>query len=80
MTDEYEETGTCRDIDGAPIRVGHVRSVVVIDVSGKLAVIAGRGMIHLGPDEREHFSRLYQSAALDAEAWAAAHPEGDEAL
>ena len=75
MTDEYEETGTCRDIDGEQFKVGHVRSVVIVETPGKFA---GRGMIHLGPDEREHFNRLYQSAESAAEAWSAAHPEGDE--
>jgi hypothetical protein len=44
------------------------------------STIAGRGMIHLGPDERGHFDRLYQAAESAAEAWAAAHPEGDELL
>ena len=77
MSDEYEETGTCRDIDGARVKVGHVRSVVTIETPD---VFAGRGIIHLGPIEREHFDRLYQAAETAAEAWDAAHPEGDEPL
>jgi hypothetical protein len=77
MADEYEETGTCLDVDGAAVKVGHTRSVVIVETD---STIAGRGMLHLGPDEREHFDRLYQGAESAAEAWAAAHPEGGEFL
>jgi len=68
---------SCRDIDGAEIKVGQVRSVVIIETD---STFPGRGMIHLGPAEREHFNRLYQAAETAAEAWSAAHPEGDELL
>jgi hypothetical protein len=77
MTDEYEMTGTCLDVDGAAVKVGHTRSVVIVETD---STIGGCGMLHLGPEEREHFDRLYQSAESAAEAWAAAHPEGDELL
>jgi hypothetical protein len=77
MADEYEETGTCLDVDGGKVEVGHTRAVVLIKTD---STFHGRGFIHLGPDEREHFDRLYRGAESAAETWAAAHPEGDELL
>jgi 6-phosphogluconate dehydrogenase (decarboxylating) len=77
MADEYEETGTCLDVDGDEVKVGHTRAIVIVATS---AGRTGKGFLHLGPDERDHFNRLYQAAETAAEAWDAAHPEGGEFL
>jgi len=77
VSDEYEEAGTCRDIDGAAVKVGHTRSVVIVETD---STVAGRGMLHFGPAERDDFMRLYMAAERPAESWALANPEGDEPL